>query len=131
MTSKIGRQFATERPAALHPFDDMIEGFDVGPTEGVDRLFWIADNEEFPWLEFGVAPRGRLRPRLLGEIEHDFVLHRIGILEFIDEQRSVVSLQLSADGRIIAKQRASLADQTVKGQPTCVYERLPHRLHER
>ena len=88
----------------------MVEGFDIGAAKGIDRLFGVAHDKQFSRLEFSVAPGGGLRSHLLSEIKNDLVLHGIRILEFIDQQRAIVALQLFTDYGMIAEQRARFAE---------------------
>ncbi len=131
MAAKVGREFAAQRSAAFQPSDDVVERFDIGPTKGIDRLLGVTDDEQFSRLKLRLTPGTSLCAGALRQIEHNLVLHRVGILKFIDQQRTIVPFQLFTYGRMIAKQSPGLADQAVEGEPAGIQERLPNRLHER
>ena len=109
MAAKIRREFAPQGAAAFQPLDDMIEGFDISPPKRINRLLRITDDEQLSRLKLGLTPRRRLLTQPFSQIQHDFVLDRIGILEFIDQQCAIISLQLLTNHRIIAEQATRLA----------------------
>ena len=73
---------------------------DVGAAEAVDRLFRVADDEQRAGTQRDLAPvrgsflcrRGGCRD-ILGQPEHDFRLHRVGVLKFINQEVPELLLQ--------------------------------------
>ena len=57
MASEVGPEFTTERPAAFHPFDDMVEGLDISPAKGVDGLFGQQACRASTWATTAVLAR--------------------------------------------------------------------------
>ena len=58
-------------------------GLYVSATKAINRLFWVANQEQRPRPQDGAAPSLGLRVR--GYAKNDFRLHRVSVLEFIDQ----------------------------------------------
>src|SRR5687768_12767717 len=70
--------------AGQRPSFDGIVGGDVRPSEAVDRLFRIADDEQAPRLRHDVAPIA-LGSRWRADPGDELSLNRIGVLELVDQ----------------------------------------------
>ncbi len=69
---------------------------DVCPTEPVDRLFGVADEEQSSGLDVDLRPGARAVGRIAGtEQRRDLDLDRIGVLELVDKQAPVSVAQTS------------------------------------
>src|SRR5262245_12872195 len=78
------------REPAFHTvlsFDDLLDDFeislDVGATEGIDRLFWVAHDKYFSGDQFDLAPIHRRLAGLFGQIEENLIFDGIGVLKFV------------------------------------------------
>ena len=99
-------------------------GIDVGAPEAVDRLLRIADDEQLARLQRYLVPGARpraARPRAArrrrvigGEQKHDFGLQRVGVLEFVHQQKSKPFAQRGAHLLIAGHQRPRLDQQVVE-----------------
>ena len=89
VAAKIGGQPAFDAILRLDDFLDHFEiGFDVGAAEGVDRLFRIADDEQFAGCQFDFAPIRHALVGLLGQVEQNLILDRVGVLKLVDQESS-------------------------------------------
>ena len=99
-------------------------GIDVGAPEAVDRLLRISDDEQLARLQRYLVPGPRpraARPRAArrrgvigGEQKHDFGLQRVGVLEFVHQQKSEPFAQRRAHLLIAGHQRPRLDQQVVE-----------------
>ena len=92
-----GRAAGAERIA-----DQRAVGPQIGRAPAVDRLLGVADQEE---------PRPRTGGAVEREQAHDVALHRVGVLELVDEQLIVIGAHLRAKRRLVAQQIARFAKQ--------------------
>ena len=74
---------------------------DIGAAEAIDRLLWIADDEELTGdrtNSIGIADA-----RIVGgEQQQNVGLNRIGVLKLVDEDAAELRLQMPADGFVRA-----------------------------
>ena len=75
----------------------------VGPAEAVNRLVGVAHGEQLAGRQPGAAQ----------QIDQ-FHLHRVGVLQFVDEQEAVTLAEAGADGGVIAQQVAGRRQQVLK-----------------
>src|ERR1044071_5806123 len=94
--------------------DDFEIGFDVGAAKSVDRLLGVADHEDFSRDDLHFAPIRRGLAELLGQVKKNFVLDRIGVLKFVDENGAVAAFEIRAHARLIAHQIARANEQPSK-----------------
>src|ERR1019366_3370016 len=75
----------------------------VGPTEAVDRLLGVADDEEMPGGDVQVVPLGgpRLGPVRFGRRDtgSQLYLYGVGVLELVEQQPVVAVVQGGAHRR--------------------------------
>ena len=117
IAAKIGRQPAFDAILRLDDFlDDFEIGLDVGPAKSIDRLFGIADDEDFAGSQFHLAPVLGRSALGFGEIEQDLVLDRIGILKFVDEDRAVAPFEVGAHVILVADEIACAHEQAIEGK---------------
>ena len=117
IAAKIGRQPAFDAVLRLDDFlDDFEIGLDVGPAKSIDRLFGIADDEDFAGSQFYLAPILGCSALGFGKIEQNLVLDRIGILKFVDEDRAVAAFEVRAHVILVADEIACAHEQTVEGK---------------
>ncbi len=93
------------------------EGGDVGPTEAVDRLLRVADEEEPTGQRWEVAGHGRCR-RIGGEERRDLDLDGVGVLELVEQEPAVALRSSAADPspRRVAEHVAGQDEEVVEGE---------------
>ena len=62
-------------------------------------------------------PRGLMAARPFTEVEDDLVLHRIGVLKLIDQDRPIGLFDPSADGRMVAQEGFGPCQQPIECDP--------------
>src|SRR3954470_9975045 len=89
--------------------DDAVD-VDVGATEAIDRLLGIADDEKRAGPKRDLAPVSGVPgvasgpgAAVLAEPEDDLGLHRVRILEFVDEQIPELALERLPHIHVVAK----------------------------
>src|SRR4030095_15117464 len=87
-------------------FDDFEIGLDIRAAERVDRLLRVANDENLSGDEFYIAPLFRRKARFFREIKKNFILDRVRVLKFVDENRAELPFQLLTYVRTIAHQVA-------------------------
>src|SRR3989338_349685 len=108
MAEKIRAETAFDAVLRLDDFlHDFEIGLDVGAAESVNGLLRISDDEDLPRSELHLSPILGLPADLFGEIDQDFVLDRIGVLELVDQDCLVAALQRLANRGAIAQDRKS------------------------
>jgi hypothetical protein len=116
----------------LHVRHGLVVGRDVGAAEVIDRLLWIAHDEELAGLE----PRpervvARCGRRLLGQEEDDLVLEGIRVLKLVHQQQAVLAGQLSAHGGMAGEQVARQTQQRVEREYASASSLAARALHKR
>src|SRR5262245_16972031 len=91
------------RPNFLHY---ALEGLDIGSAKGIDRLFGISYDKQFPRFQVYILPRNLMGTRPLTEIEDNLVLHRISVLKLIDQNRPIGLFDSSTDGGMVTQKRS-------------------------
>ena len=86
---------------------------DVGPSEPVDRLLGVGDEEKLPRDGHHLAPvvLGGIRR---GEKEKDLGLEGIGVLELVDEDVSEARLELAPDLGVLFQKVAGASEEVEK-----------------
>src|SRR4029453_18817289 len=105
--------------AAFHPvlgfnqlFDDFEIGLDIRAAERVYRLLRVANDENLSGGEFYIAPFFRRIVRFFREIKKNFILDRVRVLKFVDENRAELLFQLLTYARMIAHEVAGADEQS-------------------
>src|SRR5574341_24452 len=115
ITTEIRRQRLEHTLIRVNLLDDPIERFDVGTSKGIDRLFRVTHDEEFSWFKRHILPIRRVPTLTLGHGENNLVLHRVGILELVHENSTILAFEPIADRGMVTKQRACACEESVKG----------------
>ena len=105
MAAKVGRERTFD--AALRQDDppDHVEiTLNVGAPKSIDRLFGVADDEDFTRLKLDRLPVGGVLTGLFSQVEENLVLNRIRVLKLIDEKRFEKVLELFAQRPVIAQE---------------------------
>ncbi len=102
LAAKVRHQGIDSSPTRSNFLHHSLEGFNVGSAEGIDRLLGIPYDKQFAWLQVHVMPRGLMAARPFTEVEDNFVLHRIGVLKLVDQDRPIDLFDPGADGRMVA-----------------------------
>src|SRR5215831_3435765 len=99
-----------------------IERFNIGTSKSIDRLFGVTHDKKFSRFEHHLSPIRRVLAYTLGHSENNLVLHRIGILELIHKNSTILLLDpLSNDG-VVAEQRTGAREQAVKRKPSLLHK---------
>ena len=117
VAAKVRHQGIDASPACSNFLHDSFEGFNVGPAEGIDRLLGIPHDKQFARFQVHVMPRGLMAARSFTEVEDDLVLHRIGVLKLIDQDRPIGLFDPSADGRMVPQEGFGSGQQPIEGDP--------------
>src|SRR5437867_1406486 len=115
VAAKICRKPAFDTVLRFDDFPDDFEiGLDVGAAEGIDRLFRVADHEYFSGNHFEPAPIHRGLVGVLGQVEENLILNRIGVLKFVDEDRTIAPFKLCPHALLVAHEVARAHQQAVE-----------------
>ena len=83
---------------------DGIVGGNIRPSKRINGLLGISHDEQFPRLRLHVTPFFCFLSHGLSQKQNQFILHRIRVLKFIDQDRTILVLHFCADGRMVPKQ---------------------------
>src|SRR5262245_1480423 len=83
-----------------------LEGLDIGSAEGIDRLFGISYDKQFSRFQVHILPCSLMATRPFTEIEDNLVLHRIGVLKLIYQNRPIGLFDSSTDGGMVTQKRS-------------------------
>src|SRR6185295_12692679 len=82
-------------------------------------------------------PRGPMAVRPFTQVENDLVLYRIGVLELVDQNRSIGLFNSSADSRVVAQEGFGPCQEPIECDPpggekppANVLEEGPHECHD-
>ena len=104
IAAKVRHQGVDPSPTRSNFLHHSLESFNVGSAEGIDRLLRIPHDKQFARLQVHVMPRSLMAARPFAEVEDNFVLHRIGVLKLIHQDRPIGLFDPSADGRMVLQE---------------------------
>src|SRR5215813_7658906 len=112
VTAEVGGKLAFYAVLGLNQlFDNFEIGLDIRAAKRVYRLLRIANDKNLSGGEFYIAPLFGRMAHFFREIKKDFVLDRVRVLKFVDENRAELHFQLLTYVRPITDQVARAHEQ--------------------
>ena len=116
--------FGDGQPFQLPAILDLLDDAQVGTAKAVDGLLVVADDEQLAGLQRQRMPvsaagaDGGVGVSGGGQVESDFGLQRVGVLELVNQEVGVLLLEMGAGGGRITQQVARPDQQVVKSSHT-------------
>ena len=101
----------------------LIVGVNIRPSKRINGLLGISHDEQFPRFRLHVTPFLCFLSRGLGQKQNQFILHRVRVLKFIDQDRTILVLHFCADGRMVPKQVTCPGEQPAERHESVRRER--------